>query len=612
MCAIMWLGMPMDLLSDRNTYKHLDNALIFEEEEERSEKWKIFLEHHAKTSKAKGWAKSRPVLSCIESMMNSRVKKGNHMKNKNVNESEDNEDSQESFFPWKEELESLVHGGVPKDLQGRYGKLLWVSRHDEWKDIMRSCWLKKMMISIATHLDIMRTFPGHPTLNRDSLRRLLLAYARHNPSVGYCQVTDYLKLLFSEMSSTANEFLTGLLLLVMPEESAFWALVTIIDDYFEGYHTEGMIEYQVDQLVFDELMHGRYPKLVNHLDYLGVQVAWICAPWFLSIFINTLPWESGAALITTKDAGDAINLLQSLVVSTFDSSQLVLTACMGFLAVTDAKLRKLRDKLRPSVLLDVEERTKRSRFTKASKGLAYTRYCVKNERGSLLEEAKLVEDLADGDELKLESHSSFLDQLLCSLSADLVGSHSSMILVLYCKGPHTTDSFFKFPSLTVYVQADWMKVKLCRLLEDKTKVPEQSAVEAKEETLPSWWAEQKEELEGRIQALEDGMTENRVYLQRILQLVNQAAEEKDSPQSVKSQPTVAEKQNKNGVYGCILSNLFKKVGLRVGLDASFPLKNQINLFSLTKSGWKINEETGLWVRTGEQPPEADDSDDEPE
>ncbi|KAE8721878.1 hypothetical protein F3Y22_tig00014862pilonHSYRG00024 [Hibiscus syriacus] len=38
--------------------------------------------------------------------------------------------------------------------------------------------------------DIPRTFPGHPALNdhgRDSLRRLLLAYARHNPSVGYCQ-----------------------------------------------------------------------------------------------------------------------------------------------------------------------------------------------------------------------------------------------------------------------------------------------------------------------------------------------------------------------------------------------------------------------------------------
>jgi hypothetical protein len=36
-----------------------------------------------------------------------------------------------------------------------------------------------------------RTFPGHPALDEDgrnALRRLLTAYARHNPSVGYCQV----------------------------------------------------------------------------------------------------------------------------------------------------------------------------------------------------------------------------------------------------------------------------------------------------------------------------------------------------------------------------------------------------------------------------------------
>ena len=32
---------------------------------------------------------------------------------------------------------------------------------------------------------------------------------------------------------------------------------------------------------------------VNHLEYLGVQVAWISGPWFLSIFVNMLPWESG-------------------------------------------------------------------------------------------------------------------------------------------------------------------------------------------------------------------------------------------------------------------------------------------------------------------------------
>ena len=38
--------------------------------------------------------------------------------------------------------------------------------------------------------DLPRTFPAHPLLDgvgRDALRRVLCAYARHNPSVGYCQ-----------------------------------------------------------------------------------------------------------------------------------------------------------------------------------------------------------------------------------------------------------------------------------------------------------------------------------------------------------------------------------------------------------------------------------------
>jgi hypothetical protein len=43
--------------------------------------------------------------------------------------------------------------------------------------------------------DLPRTFPGHPALDNDgrnALRRLLTAYARHNPSVGYCQVIENL------------------------------------------------------------------------------------------------------------------------------------------------------------------------------------------------------------------------------------------------------------------------------------------------------------------------------------------------------------------------------------------------------------------------------------
>ena len=46
--------------------------------------------------------------------------------------------------------------------------------------------------------DLPRTFPGHPALDEDgrnALRCLLTAYARHNPSVGYCQVFWFKQLL---------------------------------------------------------------------------------------------------------------------------------------------------------------------------------------------------------------------------------------------------------------------------------------------------------------------------------------------------------------------------------------------------------------------------------
>ncbi|KAI4385711.1 hypothetical protein MLD38_003705 [Melastoma candidum] len=278
----------------------------------------------------------------------------------------------------------MVRGGVPMALRGElwkafvgakprrvkdyYKELLAAggnsgssaqdktSQSDDTKDLIADsvCIPEKWKGQIEK--DLPRTFPGHPALDEDgrnALRRLLTAYARHNPSVGYCQ---------------AMNFFAGLLLLLMPEENAFWTLMGILDDYFDGYYSEEMIESQVDQLVFEELVRERFPKLVNHLDFLGVQIAWVTGPWFLSIFMNMLPWESvlrvwdvllfegnrvmlfrtalalmelyGPALVTTKDAGDAVTLLQSLAGSTFDSSQLVLTACMGYQNVHEKEIRR--------------------------------------------------------------------------------------------------------------------------------------------------------------------------------------------------------------------------------------------------------------------------------
>jgi hypothetical protein len=94
---------------------------------------------------------------------------------------------------------------------------------------------------------------------------------------------------------------------------------------------------------------------------------------------------------------------------------------MGFLAVTEARLQELRKKHRPAVLLVVEERSKRGRVWKDSKGLASKLYSFKHDPGSLIEEKESTEgghNLADGDKSPLESHSSNLDELLNSLNVN--------------------------------------------------------------------------------------------------------------------------------------------------------------------------------------------------
>ncbi|GMI83396.1 hypothetical protein like AT3G55020 [Hibiscus trionum] len=398
----------------------------------------------------------------------------------------------ESLFPWKEELEVLVRGGVPMALRGE----LWQTfvgvrtrRLDNYyQDLLANgtnsgnnneqesflseskgstiesiCGTEKWKGQIEK--DLPRTFPGHPALDddgRNALRRLLTAYARHNPSVGYCQ---------------AMNFFAALLLLLMPEENAFWTLVGIIDDYFDGYYSEEMIESQVDQLVFEELMRERFPKLVTHLDYLGVQVAWVTGPWFLSIFMNMLPWESvlrvwdvllfegnrvmlfrtalalmelyGPALVTTKDAGDAVTLLQSLAGSTFDSSQLVLTACMGYQNVNEKRLQELRERHRPAVITAVEERSKGLQAWKDCQGLASKLYNFNHDPKSMLMETnktgQLVDSQANVDLSRSESGSMNEDKVLISLTGDA--------------------ELDAVPDLQE--QVVWLKVELCKLLEEK-------------------------------------------------------------------------------------------------------------------------------------------------
>ncbi|CAA0830049.1 Ypt/Rab-GAP domain of gyp1p superfamily protein [Striga hermonthica] len=589
-----------------------------EEEEERSDRWKHFLDRQcesaqlavnrlsddnnvvksnvessiedslsedckevqsiteSKVHQIQIWTEIRPSLWAIEDMMNSRVKKRVTMSRnearpepsirKQLSSIEEarpgkgasEEDSEEEFFdlersesdpvqeilttdgiiptlythlestpPWKQELECLVQGGVPMALRGE----LWQAfvgvrarREENYYQNLLAPYTEKKNAELEENncesnvesvgvpekwktqieKDLPRTFPGHPALDEDgrnALRRILTAYARHNPSVGYCQ---------------AMNFFAGLLLLLMPEENAFWTLVGILDDYFDGYYSEEMLESQVDQLVLEELVRERFPKLVNHLDYLGVQVAWVTGPWFLTIFMNMLPWESvlrvwdvllfegnrvmlfqtalalmelyGPALVTTKDAGDAVTLLQSLAGSTFDSSQLVLTACMAFPNVQEARLQELRDKHRPAVRASLKEREKGVRVGKKdSQGLACKLYTFKKDPGSVMMETDKSGQmgmLSNDDVSGLEPSSVNGDQLCMSLNGNVE---------------------FDSPR-DLEEQVVWLKVELCKLLEEKRSA-ELRAEELETALMEMVKQDNRRQLHARVEQLEQQVSE---------------------------------------------------------------------------------------------------------
>jgi len=153
----------------------------------------------------------------------------------------------------------------------------------------------------------------------------------------------------------------------------------------------------------------------------------------------------GPALVTTKDAGDAITLLQSLAGSTFDSSQLVLTACMGFQSVGEMGLQELRKKHRPEILTAMEERSKDRGSWKDKKGLATKLYSFKHDPSFVCSPVKSKEGL-DGSKVNGETGPANLETYL---------STSSILDNDLDQGVDLQD------------QVSWLKVELCKLLEEK-------------------------------------------------------------------------------------------------------------------------------------------------
>lgn len=127
-----------------------------------------------------------------------------------------------------------------------------------------------------------------------SLRRVLYAFALHNPRIGYTQSLN---------------FITGLLLLFLPEEKAFWMLHIITTDYLPGTHEISLEGANVDLWILMVLLKETLPGIYTKIASSGPTTSRAKPPaltvqtrlpditlgltnWLMSLFIGSLPLET--------------------------------------------------------------------------------------------------------------------------------------------------------------------------------------------------------------------------------------------------------------------------------------------------------------------------------
>lgn len=127
-----------------------------------------------------------------------------------------------------------------------------------------------------------------------SLRRVLYAFSLHNPKIGYTQSLN---------------FITGLLLLFLPEEKAFWMLHIITSVFLPGTHEVSLEGANIDLWILMVLLResmpaaygkiastgpasgrGKGPALSVHSTLPDITLG--MTNWLMSVFIGTLPLET--------------------------------------------------------------------------------------------------------------------------------------------------------------------------------------------------------------------------------------------------------------------------------------------------------------------------------
>ncbi|TRY79050.1 hypothetical protein DNTS_011029 [Danionella cerebrum] len=210
------------------------------------------------------------------------------------------------FQQWYDALKSVVRlpVGIPKE----WRKRVWLTLADQYLHSISIDWEKTMRfafndrsnpdddsLGIQIVKDLHRTgcssYCGQEAeQDRVVLKRVLLAYARWNKTVGYCQGFNVLAALILEVTE-GNE------------GDALKVMIHLIDKVLpESYFANNLRALSVDMAVFRDLLRMKLPELSQHLHHLqklaNREAGGSYEPpltnvftmqWFLTMFATCLP-----------------------------------------------------------------------------------------------------------------------------------------------------------------------------------------------------------------------------------------------------------------------------------------------------------------------------------
>ena len=255
-------------------------------------------------------------------------------------------------------------------------------------------------VADAIELDVRRTFPEHPRLTSqfvERMRTVLLAYAKRNPEVGYCQGMNFV--------------VASILLVCESNEDSFWLLAHIVEEVLPDHYVQSMIGHTVDRQVTEQLVEHHLPQLAKHLRDLQMSMPFVTTHWFLCLFVTALPSESAFRLwdlilcldaawtfraslalfammeaqdlLETHDLGTAVFVIKSSTRAAFDANEIIELANGRFGEIGNELIIRLRREWRKRTMEQLHAKLRVKELYEAQQQVTAT-FAVEQAKSLLL------------------------------------------------------------------------------------------------------------------------------------------------------------------------------------------------------------------------------------